>query len=738
MFRQKDPNSRFNTLADAIDAWLDAGLYKFTDRINSAWSAYSSTLGRWHIWGVRRVAIDLMSDSITFGTAILFLILYFAVPPIQENADIWHQGRQYAVTFKDAEGQLIGRRGIRQNDAIPLEEMPPRVINAVLATEDHRFYSHLGLDFQGTFRALIENLRANDVVQGGSTITQQLAKNLFLTPDRTIKRKLNEAMLALWIEFRRSKTEILKLYLERAYLGGGTYGVEAASQFYFGKSVKDVSLAEAAMLAGLFKAPSKFAPHINIQAARGRASVVLDRMVASGVISEGEAFAARRNPAKFVKEVDPLTPNYFLDWAYEQTLETLKEHNLEKEYVVDVTTTVDLRLQRIAQATVNNTLDVQGIAKGVRQAALVSMTPEGAVKTIVGGRDYEHSQFNRATDAKRQPGSSFKPIVYLTALRSGFTPRSVVVDAPISIGNWSPKNYSHSYRGRVTLMTALTKSINTIPVRLSLSFGRKKIIETAKRLGLQTRLISTPSMPLGTSEVTVLDLTTVYASFANGGNKVKPYAVLEIKRPSGELLYDRKRHATPLEQTIEPEFVASLNSMLNNVVLNGTGRRAFLDFMPAGGKTGTTSSYRDAWFMGFTNHLVTGVWFGNDNYQPTKRVTGGSLPAQTWKEFMLRALEGKATAALPGVPVTNIYKIAEANSEVVQTAETEVIDLQNRVHPAAQVLSNIAQLFLEAQSRKSIPTGQIDPVSSRRPNNRPANWSSAGPRARFSTERRVN
>ena len=734
MFRNKDPNSKFDSVADVIDAWLDSGFYKFSDYIANAWASYSSALGRWHIWGIRRVIVDLLSDSVTFGTGIMFLILYFALPPIQENDEVWHKGRQYAVTFKDESGQIIGRRGIRQNDALKLEEIPPIVINATLATEDHRFFNHLGLDFQGTFRAMLENLRANDIVQGGSTITQQLAKNLFLTPDRTLKRKMNEAMLALWIEFRKTKEEILKLYLDRAYLGGGTYGVEAAAQFYFGKSIRDVTLAEAAMLAGLFKAPSKFAPHINIQAARGRASVVLDRMVASGHISEGEAFAARHNPAKFIKEVDPLTPNYFLDWAYDETLKTLKAQKLEKEYVVDVTSTVDLRMQRIAQATVNNTLDVHGRTRSARQAALVSMTPGGAVKVIVGGRDYERSQFNRATSAKRQPGSSFKPIVYLTALRSGFTPQSIVVDAPISIGNWSPKNYSHSYRGRVTLMTALTRSINTIPVRLSLKTGRRKIIETARLLGLKSKLINTPSMVIGTSEVTVLDLTTIYATLANGGKRAEPYAVLKIHRPSGELLYTRNPDGP--KQTLDPDTVGSLNTMLHNVVLNGTGRRTKMDFMPSAGKTGTTSAYRDAWFMGFTSHYVTGVWFGNDNYTPMKRVTGGSLPAQTWREFMVRALEGKPMLALHGVPISNLFTAAvdQPQKQTVENAETQQ---PQEVDRAAQVLSNIAQLFLEIREAGS-GNQAVKPLSSNQRKPRPNAWSTSVPASRFTTTRRVN
>jgi penicillin-binding protein 1A len=733
MFRKTNPNSKFNRTADGLDRWLDSSAYKAAEHTAEAWAGYAAALGRWHIRGVKRIFVDLVSDALTFGTAIGFLVLYFAVPPLTDGADVWHLGRQYAVTFRDTSGQIIGRRGIRQNDALRLDEIPPHVINAVLATEDTRFYDHFGVDFQGTFRAMIENLRARDVVQGGSTITQQLAKNLFLTPDKTIKRKMNEAMMALWIEIRRTKRDILKLYLDRAYLGGGTYGVEAAAQFYFGKSIRHVSLAEAAMLAGLFKAPSRYAPHINIQAARGRASVVLDRMVAAGFISEGEAFLARRKPAKFVKEFDPLTPNYFLDWAYRKTLETLKAHNLEKEYVVDVTTTVNLRLQRVAQAIVNTMLDTQGRLRGARQAALVSMARDGAVKVIVGGRDYEKSQFNRATDAKRQPGSSFKPIVYMTALRMGMSSRSIVVDAPVTIGNWSPRNYSGGYRGRMTMMNALTRSINTVAVRLSLRTGRKRILQTAKDLGLTSKLISTPSLPLGTSEVTVIDLTTVYASLANGGQKVKPYGILEIRKPTGETLYQRSAHAPEPEQTIDPDKVAELTSMLHNVVVSGTGRRAFMNFMPAAGKTGTTSGWRDAWFMGFTKHFVTGVWFGNDDFRPTKKVTGGFLPAMTWRQFMERALEGKETAGLPGMPVTAVYTaVAPRPTDDGPETKTVVVQRPGKVHPAAEALSALAQLFLQAQKNgtganiRPPADHAVNPVGA-------ARFSTARPGPRFST-----
>jgi penicillin-binding protein 1A len=649
------PKGRFSQFLYDLDCRINSGVYSLYDWLCRFYSAYSAFLGRWRIRGLKRVFVDLVSDGATMGVLVAVGLLYYALPPIWEDDDIWDRGRQYSVTFTDETGIIIGRRGIWQDDAIPLDEIPPHMIAAVLATEDQRFFEHFGVDFQGTTRAFIQNLRANDVVQGGSTITQQLAKNLFLTPERTLQRKMNEAFFALWIEARLTKDEILKLYLDRSYLGGGTYGLEAAAQFYFGKSVRDVDLSEAVILAGLFKAPSSYAPHVHPEAAGLRANVVLYRMLDAGVISQGQLFAARREPATIVDVSDIYTPNYFLDWAYEQTLETLREQRLETEYVVEVKTTVDLALQQHAQNTVNAMLDENAEQYRAHESALVSMEPGGAVRAVVGGRDYEESQFNRATDALRQPGSAFKPFVYLAALAAGMRPTSIVVDQPITIGNWSPHNYSGGYRGRMTLATALMKSINTIAVQLGQRVGIRRIIDVAHQVGLQAELRANPSMPLGTNEVTVMDLTGAYATFANGGVSSTPYAILEVARPNGEILYSREQNGPRPRQVVDRELITDLNYMLNQVVLSGTGRRAQLGFTPQAGKTGTTSSYRDAWFVGYTAHYVTGVWFGNDDYTPTRRVTGGNLPARTWHQFMVTALETEVAAALPGIPLEGQY-----------------------------------------------------------------------------------
>ncbi len=634
---------------------MSSGLFEAWDGARRAWAAYASFLERFRIWGIKRIFVDLLDDAATFGLVFAIGLITFALPPFSGTDDVWNRNRQYAVTVTDINGEIVGRRGIRQDDAIPLEDIPPHVINAVLATEDARFYQHFGLDFQGTMRAMLANAKANDVVQGGSTLTQQLAKNLFLSPERTLRRKVHEAFLALWIEARLSKQEILKMYLDRSYLGGGNYGVEAAAQFYFGKSIRDVNLSEAAMLAGLFKAPSKFAPHVNIENAKGRAGVVLRRMLEVGSISQGEMFQAQRETANIINQSDFYSPDYFLDWVYREALQIIEQQNLQKDYVIEVKSTIDLRMQKAAQQIINDMLDTEAVRYRATQAALVTMEPDGAIKAIVGGRDYENSQFNRATDALRQPGSAFKPFVYLAALRNGFNPKTIVRDAPVTIGNWSPRNYSHRYAGRTTLTRALAKSYNTVPVRLMMQIGRKPIIETAHRVGIQSNLLSVPSLPLGTNEVTVLDLTTGYATFANGGRLSRPYAVLEMRRPNGDIIYERSRNTSGAKQVVSEEKISELNFMLNKVVTSGTGRRAQLGFTPQAGKTGTTQNYRDAWFIGFTAHYVTGVWYGNDDFTPTQRATGGSLPAMTWKRLMSEALKTKVATALPGIPLDGSY-----------------------------------------------------------------------------------
>ncbi len=644
---------RFMDFFWALDSVFSTALYETKNAIRRGWASWAAFLERFRVEGFfRRRAVDLIDDGLTLGLAMAFVVVAFALPPILGDEDVWNRNRQYAVTITDSKGEIIGHRGIRQDDAVPLSEIPPHLIKAVLATEDARFYHHFGVDVIGTLRAAFANVKAQGIVQGGSTLTQQLAKNLFLTPERSFRRKIHEAFLALWIEARLSKDEILKMYLDRSYLGAGNYGVEAASQFYFGKSVRDINIHEAAILAGLFKAPSKYAPHINREAALARAEVVLKRMLDAEFISYGEYMQALNMPVQIVGDRNTYRPDHFLDWVYRETIETLRAHGLEGNYVVEVKTTIDTAMQRKAAELIRTALEREGRRYRASQGALVALTPDGAVRAIVGGRDYESSQFNRATDAWRQPGSAFKPFVYLAALMNGWRPDSVISDAPITIGRWTPQNYSRRYHGRVTLTTALVHSYNTVPVRLMTRIGRQAIIDAARAAGLQAPIRPVPSMPLGANEVTVIDITAAYAAFANGGKRIEPYTVLEIRRPDGTLIYDRATMGPRPEPTLPPDKVAQLNRMLSQVPERGTARRAFLGFTPQAGKTGTTSSYRDAWFIGYTGHLVTGIWFGNDDYTPTRRMTGGSLPAQTWKEFMIAAIGRLEPRPLPGVPVT--------------------------------------------------------------------------------------
>jgi penicillin-binding protein 1A len=643
-----------------LDARIDSGLYHAQRWGRELYERFTVFMDRFHVAGWRRwYLVEPVSEGLTLGAAGLVLMLALAIPAFRETTDEdWLKASQLAVTFLDRYGNEIGARGIRHNDAIPLDEFPDHLIKAVLATEDRRFFEHIGVDVPGTMRALLANARAGGVVQGGSSITQQLAKNLFLNNERTIERKVKEAFLALWLEVRLSKTDILKLYLDRAYLGGGTFGVDAAAQFYFNKSARDVNLAESAMLAGLFKAPSKFAPHINLPAARARANVVLDNLVEAGFMTEGQVFGARRNPSTVVDRRDERAPNYYLDWAFDEMKKiaaTLPRTVQERVFVARLA--VDLGLQRQAELAVENSLRQHGREYKAKQAAAVLMEHDGAVRAMVGGRDYGESQFNRATDALRQPGSSFKPYVYATALQSGgFKPTSVVVDSPVCIGNWCPKNYSGGYSGSMTLMMALTRSINVIPVKLSIALGkgnpkagRAKIREIARKAGLRTPLVDTPSMPIGANEVTVLDHTGGFGMFVNGGKSITPHAILEVRTGNGDLVWRFDRDGKKPVQVIDPQVALDMAMMLNSAAEQGTGRRAMLPGIPIAGKTGTTNAYRDAWFVGFTGNYLAGVWIGNDDYQVTNRMTGGSLPAMTWQQIMLNAHEGIELRPLPGL-----------------------------------------------------------------------------------------
>jgi penicillin-binding protein 1A len=651
-----------------LDSWIDFSLFNSGKGAREAYERFAAFMDRFHVAGWRRWANEFLSELATLGTVGAILMLALATPAFRMTSDNdWLTKSELAVTFLDRYGNVIGTRGIRHNDSIPLDQFPDALIKAVLATEDRRFYDHFGVDITGTFRALVTNAKAGGVVQGGSTITQQLAKNLFLSNQRTLDRKIKEAFLAIWLESRLTKNEILKLYLDRAYMGGGAFGVDAAARYYFNKSARDVNLAEAAMLAGLFKAPTKYSPNVNLPAARARANVVLDNLVDNGFMTEGQVFGARRHPATPVDRKDNQAPNYYLDWAFDQVkklVDTFPKSMTERVFVVR--TALDPNLQREADVAVENSLRQYGQEYNAHQAAVVLMDTDGSVRAMVGGRDYGASQFNRATDAMRQPGSSFKPYVYATALEHGIRPNSIVVDAPICLGNWCPHNYGHTYHGAMTVIQALTHSINTIAVRLSVmigdgnaKLGRAKIIKTAHDMGIVTPLPDTPSLPIGADAVNLLEHVGAYATFPNLGMKVTPHAILEVRTGTGKLIWRYDRDG-PKPKRVLPEKVArDMIMMMNSVVENGTGRRARLDGIAASGKTGTTNAYRDAWFVGYTGNFVCGVWFGNDNYEPTNRMTGGSLPAMTWHNIMTYAHQGIEIKPLPGIPAPIDRKLPE-------------------------------------------------------------------------------
>ncbi|MEJ1157987.1 transglycosylase domain-containing protein [Prosthecomicrobium sp. N25] len=628
-----------------VDAWIDSSIYRFTQGLGESYIAFNTFMRRFTVTGWKRGLVEILDDGMTFGAAGTVLLVAFALPAFEATKKDWRKEVDYSVTFLDRNGVEIGRRGILLNDTVPLDDIPDHLIKATLATEDRRFFDHFGIDFFGTARALVENIRHKGVTQGGSSLTQQLAKNLFLTNERSLERKIKEAYLAFWLEANLTKREILKLYLDRAYMGGGTFGVAAASEFYFGKSVRDINLAEAAMLSGLYKAPTKYAPHVNLPNARARANEVLTNMVQAGFLTEGQVLAARRNPAKAVDRRRDYTPDYFLDYAFDE-VQALSP----ADHTIVVKSTIDIGIQKKAEEVTENTLRQFGQELDIGQSATVVMEPDGAVRGIVGGRDYGASQFNRAVRAKRQPGSSFKPYVYATALLAGRNPNSRVVDQPTCIGDWCPKNYSGGFSGAMTLTTALAKSINSIPVQLARDIGRDRVVATTRRFGIT--LPDKPDWPfvLGAMELTVLDQAAGYAAFANGGRRVHPYAIDQILTTSGTVIWDHKTQVKPPEQIMPVDKAMEMNQMMLQVVENGTARRAILEGIPAAGKTGTTQSYRDAWFIGYTGNYVTAVWVGNDDYRPMEKVTGGLIPAQMWKDIMAFAHQNVELKQMPGAP----------------------------------------------------------------------------------------
>jgi penicillin-binding protein 1A len=567
--------------------------------------------------------------------------------------------RPPTIQIVGLDGSVLAMRGEMAGSNVSLKDLPPYLPKAFIAIEDRRFYSHYGVDPFGIARAAVANVMHRGVSQGGSTLTQQLAKNLFLTQERTMQRKLQEVELAIWLERKHSKSEILELYLNRVYFGSGAYGVEAASQRYFGKSAKNVTVAEAAMLAGLVKSPSRLAPNRNPEGAEKRAQTVLAAMADAKFITEAQAQASIGHPSFNVKAAGAGTVNYVADWIGEVLDDLIGQ--IDQNIVVE--TSIDPKLQAIAEASVIDELAAKSVKFNVSQGALVAMTPDGSVRAMVGGRNYADSQYNRAVTAKRQPGSAFKPFVYLTAIEAGLTPETIRQDAPLDVKGWKPENYSHEYFGAVTLTQALAMSLNTVAVRLGLEVGPKNVARTAHRLGISSKLDANASIALGTSEVSLTELVGAYAPFANGGVGVAPHVVNKIRTVEGnKVLYARQ--PDQLGRVIDPRHVAMMNTMMQETLLSGTARKAEIPGWSAAGKTGTSQDFRDAWFIGYTANLVTGVWLGNDDNSPTKKATGGGLPVEVWTRFMRTAHEGVRVAALPGTQSGGMFSnFAQATSQ---------------------------------------------------------------------------
>ncbi|MER9522896.1 penicillin-binding protein [Mesorhizobium sp. M0292] len=574
------------------------------------------------------------------GIAVAGIVIYYGAK--MPAATTWSiPDRAPNIKIVSVDGQLLANRGMSGGEAVGLHEMSPYIPEAVIAIEDRRFYSHFGIDPIGLSRAMVTNVLGRRFSQGGSTLTQQLAKNLFLKPDRTLERKVQEVLLSLWLEHKHTKDQILEMYLNRVYFGSGAYGVEAASRRYFGKSARDVTLSEAALLAGLLKAPSRLSPARDPKAAEERSQLVLAAMRDEGKISAKELASAMSAPATRAPSYWTGSENYVADTIMEELPDLIGD--VRSDIVVD--TTVDLNLQKLAEQSIRRLIDESGKKLNVSQGALVSIDNSGAVRAMVGGYDYSTSQFDRASEARRQPGSAFKPFVYMAALEAGRTPDSVRNDAPIKIGKWTPDNYGGKYFGKVTLATALAKSLNSVAAQLTMEVGPDAVVEAAHRMGIQSDLIANTSIALGTSEVTPLELTSAYVPFANGGYKPDIHFIRRITTTEGKVLYDDNGGSAP--RVVKQNIVGMMNSMMTGTVEIGTAKKAAFAW-PSAGKTGTSQNSRDAWFVGYTANLTTGVWFGNDDGTPMKKVTGGALPAQAWHEFMVAAHEGVPVRPLPG------------------------------------------------------------------------------------------
>jgi penicillin-binding protein 1A len=635
---------------------------------------------------VRLFGVLFFIGSVIFGTLVLDTL------PKLERQLLGPLGTDsLALTVLDREGDEIASRGGRYAAIVPLDELPDYLKQAVLSTEDRRFYDHFGFDIHGIVRAAWVNINVGYIAQGGSSITQQLAKNLYLGPERTLWRKAQEALITLWMEYKFTKDEIFTLYLNRIYMGAGSYGVEAASRHYFDKSARDVTLAEAALLAGLIKAPSRFAPTNDLRRAQWRGELVLRNLVDNNVLTEGQVFAARATPATIVERAPREGSQYFVDWIAEQVSILLPDATGQ----LIIRTTLDPAQQAAGEITIADAIAEREASlseetpEAPTQGALVSLDTDGAVRAMVGGRDYLESQFNRTVQAERQPGSAFKPFVYLAALENGLTPESRVSAGPIFVDGWSPQNGGR-FSGRITLLDAMKYSTNTVAVRLSEQVGRNKVIDVAERLGITSPLASHPSLALGTEEVNLLDLTSAYAVFANGGFRATPFGITRIQNPDGDVIYQHQSLAT---RVVAPGAARSMNYLLYQVILTGTGKEATIGGRPAAGKTGTSQGSRDAWFIGYTADQVAGVWFGHDNATPMNDAEGGGISAQAWASFMKTVHMGRPMTDMAGGQPAPVRRPTRRTVETTTTPE-QVSEFQ-------RFYSSLSNLFRETHRQQT-------------------------------------
>lgn len=622
------------------------------------------------------VLVMLLAWGAIFG-AVFWSHFLSDLPDVK---NLFAAGPSRDVTILDDRGRMIARRGLVQDVMVKVDTLPSYVPNAFIAIEDRRFREHFGLDPIGMMRAGLANMMAGHVVQGGSTLTQQLAKNLFLEPSRTLDRKVQEAILAMYLESRYSKDQILTLYLNRVYFGSGVYGIEAASEKFFGKHASELGLTEAAMLAGSVKAPTRYNPISDTDASLARAATVLKAMRDAGFIDDTTRAEAEATRPRIVKDAGTPESGYFADWVLSR-LDSYIGGNTDP---VIVETSFDLQTQGLAERAVAQGLDSEGARIGASQAALVAMTPDGAIRAMVGGRSYALSSFNRATDAERQPGSAFKPFVYLSAFEHGHTPDDIMHDGPVDIHGWKPSDFEGEYQGDITLTQAFAQSSNVVAALLTDEVGAKVVAQTAKRLGIVSPLAEVSSLALGTSDVTPLELTGAYAAFANGGDGVAPFAIISIRTKDGKNLYSRK--PADLGPVMSPENNAAMTRLMVETVTTGTGKTARLEERSSAGKTGTTQDSHDAWFVGFTADLVCGVWVGNDNSKPmhkagTLTATGGGVPAHIFHAFMEDAEQG-----LPVKPLAGANLVADAGQ---QTQPAQASDNGKQPDAIDRILNSI-------------------------------------------------